>query len=87
MAKYRKRPIAVDAVQMPSANGDFTAMPPWLNEAIENDNVAYSADGCVLVETLVGVESGVPGDWVVKDEKGDLHLVQNSTFKATYEQV
>ena len=62
MAKYRKRPLVVDAYQ-------------------------YQGGGPTEIETLEGVMSVKPGDWIITGVKGERYACDNEIFRLTYEAV
>ena len=87
MAKYRKRPIIVDAEQW---NPDSLETP----KPHEPDRLGviwcYSPMGQVcsgIIETLEGDHEIQIGDWVVTGIKGEKYPVKPDIFEATYEKV
>jgi hypothetical protein len=51
--------------------------PLWLQEA----DAGREAGGVVLVNTDAGVSRCVPGDWVVRDTEGRLHVFNARRFR------
>jgi hypothetical protein len=87
--KFRKKPVVIEAYQIP-VNRDHTAvMPPaWLLKAIMDEVVvADQATGCIHIKTLEGEMVGNPGDWIIKGVKDELYPVKNDIFRQTYEAV
>lgn len=85
MAKYRKKPVTIDAVQMPTQAGDFHAAPPWVVSALDEGTVWYSGTDTFRVKTLEGVMDGKAGDFLIRGIKGELYPCRADIFAATYE--
>jgi hypothetical protein len=85
--KYRKKPIVIEAWQVPE-NIDHTAeLPPvWLVEAIIKGTVIADKDsGCVTIKTLEGDMVGNKLDWIIQGVKGELYPCKPEIFAASYE--
>ena len=82
MAKFRKRPVEIEAVQIP-VEGLF---PDWLTAEIDGGFVRNSAerDG-LLIETLEGTMHASPGDWIIQGVNGELYPCKPDVFEKTYE--
>lgn len=75
MAKYRKKPIIVEAEQ-------------WFPQVTNAKAVtAINSPDFAIIETLEGNMLVRSGDWIVKGIKGERYPVKDSIFKATYEKV
>lgn len=83
--KFRKKPIVIEAVQMPTQVGDLTTAPPWLKEAIDSGVVAYAARDLFTVRTLEGTMTGAAGDFIIQGIKGELYPCKREIFMETYE--
>ena len=90
MARFRKRPVVVEAEQIRlnlmynpyapgAANNPFDACvmrkPSWWKRAVP------------MIKTLEGWLTVSPGDWIIKGVKGELYPCKPDIFAATYEQV
>lgn len=84
MAKYRKLPIEIEAIQMASADGDFTLAPLWFQEARDQMRVFHESDDVFVVETLEGAMKGLAGDYLVKGVEGELYPCARHIFEKTY---
>ncbi len=85
MAKYRKRPVVIEAHQwFPQDNNP---KPDWLAAAIREGSVYYQGgdDPYLTVETLEGDHRATPGDWIIQGVKGELYPCKPDIFAATYE--
>lgn len=91
MAKYRKKPIVIEAFQMTiERRWDNTDWPDWLNKAwnSEPSEGAIWIDSAKLVcGTLEGVHKIDWNDWIIKGIKGELYPCKPDIFDATYELV
>lgn len=79
MAKYRKKPIVIEAIQY---DGGFP-----LDFLGEDERVRSAGDGsgdCEVV-TLEGVMRAHIGDWIIRGVKGELYPCKPDIFDATYE--
>jgi len=97
--EYRKRPIAIEAVQFAYAESAEDPhwrvfeedAPAWLREAIETDVVKFefrSEDYWYFtVRTLEGLMTGGPDDWLIRGIEGELYPCARRIFEATYEAV
>lgn len=91
MAKYRKKPIVVEAVQF---NGEMTSE---LKSFLDNAN--YTVDlmsvgltttqsiPTLKINTLEGVMDAIPGDFIIKGVNGEYYPCKPGIFAKTYEKV
>lgn len=90
MAKFRKLPIVVDAVQWfpDDIHGGF--QPGW---RYHNFKVGTDAHGVEYTVCDVGLRTPegfihiTPGDWIITGIKGERYLCKPHIFAATHEQV
>ena len=96
MAKYRKRPVVIDAWQWDGTREsvedvDTPPLPPWLSEALDNGNVALRHVGQSLIWLDVWTPEGRmkagDGDWIIRGVKGELYPCKPDIFAMTYEAV
>lgn len=99
MAKYRKKPIVIEAVRVTAAdwNGStFDGCPfsesavPWIIAAIEEKRLVPICPGSTdyaewEIATLEGKMKAGPGDWIIKGVKGEIYPCKPDIFAATYE--
>lgn len=80
MARYRRRPVVIDAVQFTGDNFDEIA-------SLGADWETYEAEFAdfILIETVAGDLRADVGDWVVKDSSGELYPCKPDVFAETYE--
>ena len=84
MAKYRKKPVVVEAVQYDGTEESLLKImqlqshkPSWIRVDA----------GDLLISTLEGVMRATVGDYIVKGVKGELYPCKPDVFEKTYELV
>lgn len=97
MAKFRKKPVVIEAFQMTKEHrADNSNWPAWLHEAW---NIPYDTEGAVCavdfphsdgtdeleIVTLEGAHRVSFGDWIIRGIKGELYPCKPDIFEATYE--
>lgn len=98
MSRYRKKPVVIDAVQY--ANNEYAdnpfgvrehPAPDWYVEAVQACEISpefRSEDYWYLkINTLEGVMTASPDDWIIRGVAGELYPCRNDIFTATYETV
>jgi hypothetical protein len=78
--KYRKKPVVIDAVQLPVAEA-----PSWLADAMDGGTVELYKTGNAVIKTLEGAMSATPGDWIIQGVKGELYPCRDDIFRMTYD--
>ena len=92
MAKYRKKPVVIEAFQMTwEMRGVFSIWPQWLQDARRkepySESAIFNADGIYVIRTKEGCHQVTWGDWIIKGIQGELYLCKPDIFKDTYELV
>ena len=86
IAKYRKKPVVVEAVQYDGTNfnelWDFTGRTACIREISE-----LHAPLVLAVYTPEGVMRADVGDWIIKGVKGEYYPCKPDIFAHTYEPV
>lgn len=92
MAKYRKKPVIIQAVQW---NGNNTR--ELLKDLIEVSNTDHIREitekldsqgiKCLEIDTLEGVMKASIGDYIIKGVKGEFYPCKPDIFEQTYEGV
>ena len=77
MAKYRKTPVVVEAVQW---NGDFTQE---LSDFLPARCTVCGLE--IFIPTLEGVMKASAGDWIIEGVRGEFYPCKPDIFEATYE--
>ena len=77
MARFRKKPVVVEAYQFnPGGDNDVANVPAWFVDALLTAKIYVHADLAHLgVNTLEGTMQADAGDWIIRGVKGgDLPL-------------
>ena len=86
--KFRKKPVVIEAYQIPPNDGLTREAPPmWLVDALLDGRVNPVETGGVGITTREGVMRGDVGDWIIRGVKGELYPCKPDIFEATYEPV
>ncbi|HAT4339411.1 TPA: hypothetical protein I9094_001673 [Clostridium perfringens] len=96
MAKYRKKPVVIEAFQYDgdfvNSNGEFY-IPEWAIEAYENKDMYFDAFDSLspptelFIKTLEEIHHVSVGDYIIKGVKGEIYPCKPDIFKQTYEEV
>ena len=83
MAKYRKKPVVVDAFQLPEKGDEcFDPFYQWAEE-VGLTNYRFSGE-----DVWVGVDKhstvAEPGDWIVKGAAGNFYSCSSYDFPKIY---
>ena len=92
MGKFRKKPVIIDAWQLPTDGGTPTDSPEWIKEAWQQGKLVAREGGGIIVKTLEDGNDEAkhvasPGDWIIRGVEGELYPCKPLTFAATYEPV
>lgn len=77
--KFRKKPVVIDAVQW------FPGTPVDGVREVESGDSITEVVG--RIDTLEGVMTAMPGDWIITGVQGERYPCKPSVFAATYEPV
>lgn len=90
MAKYRKKPVVIDAWRVSDLidiyNHGLADLPISVFEAHKRGEFSFFPNR-VLVYTLEGDMQGDFDDYIIRGVKGELYPCKPDVFKATYERV
>jgi hypothetical protein len=90
MAKYRKKPVVIDAWHFTEENR-HVHMPDWLFEAMQKRTVWPGFDyengsaPIMSIVTLEGTMTASLNDWIICGVKGELYPCKPDIFEATYD--
>jgi len=89
MAKYRKKPVVIEAFQYTGEKVAMSAVPSWLWNALLDRVVTPPPDEepekYLNITTLEGVVRCDLSDWIIRGVKGELYPCKPDIFEATYE--
>lgn len=81
MAKYRKKPVVIEAVQFDGSYESAARIVDWSGGGCS----ATNGDGTLTVATSEGAMKASPNDWIIKGVKGEFYPCKPNVFEATYE--
>lgn len=85
--KFRKKPVVIDAYQLPPAGADVPAsFEVWCDE-VGFANYESGRDETLIITTLEGDMTASPGDWIIRGVKGEFYPCKPDIFAATYDAV
>jgi hypothetical protein len=90
MAQYRKKPVVIEAIQINSQTEH--EIKEWSNGAVYASPVLEPCESNPSgkywqINTLEGVMTADPGDYIIKGIKGEFYPCKPDIFEATYEKV
>lgn len=80
MAKYRKKPVVVEAIRWTGDNTSEVA------SFMSGKSVKYG-DGVLVIPTLEGDMIAHVGDWIIRGVYGEYYPCKPDVFAMTYEDV
>ena len=89
MAKYRKKPVVIEAWQFTKENYKKGA-PHWVKYSNRKIELWSQYGGSSIggeIETLEGNHEVSENDWIIKGVKGELYPCKPDIFEMTYELV
>ena len=81
MAKYRKKPIIIEAVQWTGSN--LEELRDFVPEEFRYNKISAPMG----IRPLEGVMTISVGDWIIKGIQGEFYPCKPDIFEATYEAV
>lgn len=81
--KFRKKPVVIDAVQVPLP----VDYPEWVAQAHASGHLWALQDGSVRVKTNHGTTMAKRGDWIIRQTTGEVYPCAPDIFAASYEPV
>lgn len=89
MAKYRKKPVVIEAVLWDGNKLEST--PQWVSDALDKTpgdmgNI-FRTGNDILIYTLEGTMKASPGDYIIKGVSGELYPCKPDIFEKTYQPV
>jgi len=94
LAKFRKRPVEVNAIQWTGKNLD--EITEFLEEKAIKNSVSsgynfyldyQKVDGGLVIKTLEGEHIASIGDWIIKGVNGEYYPCKPDVFRDTYEAI
>lgn len=85
MAKYRKKPVVIEAIQFTEQNKGQVL--DWVTCGRYTDIDEYTFKPILVIQTLEGNHIASLGDYIIKGIKGEFYPCKPDIFEATYELV
>lgn len=82
MAKFRKKPVVIEAVQW---DGKLRTIDPLLAKSTVREVGQDFIEPDLIIPTLEGEMRAKLGDWIILGVKGELYPCKPDIFAATYE--
>lgn len=83
MARYRKKPVIVEAYELYGEEH----IPIWLGEALAKGIASQTEFNGMLIKTLEGIMFANKGDYIIRGVHGELYPCKPDIFRETYELV
>lgn len=93
MARFRKKPVVIEAVRYDGTKASFDAIWDWMKgDDPDSPMCGYSGPdddhpGDFGIKTLEGNMTASPGDWVIRGVRGEFYPCKADIFDLTYEPV
>lgn len=90
MPRFRKKPVEIEAWQLPyNPQAARPVAPSWWNIAVIEGTAYWSGGdpGYWTIETLEGPMRAQSGDWIILGVDGALYPCKPEIFEKTYESV
>ncbi len=89
MARYRKRPVEIEAFRVARGTMLTRDYPQWFADAVSRGDVykRRTPEGAVActIRTLEGEMDANTGDYIIRGVKGELYPCKPDVFEMTYE--
>jgi hypothetical protein len=89
MAKYRKQPVVIEAIQF-NGLGDYLKIVEWSKKSdntLSAEELFQFRTPIMLVNTLEGTMAANIGDYIIKGVNGEFYPCKPDIFEKTYEVV
>lgn len=89
MARYRKKPVEIDAFRWDGKQLAANNCPDWIWTAPNLCTVTSTKKPklTLCIETLEGEMAVIKGDWIIRGVAGELYPCKDAIFAATYDPV
>ena len=82
VAKYRKRPVVIEAIQFQDTKEGIAAVRRFCpGTGVRR----WSGKTKLEIKSREGMMTAIPGDWIVKGIQGEFYPCAPDIFEATYE--
>jgi hypothetical protein len=87
--KYRKKPIVIEAIKVGNKRKDLDSLQKFMGKILCGCTVKVKDNilECVQIDTLEGIMTAIPGDYIIKGIRGEFYPCKPNIFEQTYEKV
>ncbi len=87
MAKFRKKPVVIEAVQFDGTKESANEVLAWIGSHGADARRAHTTkpEMGLVIATLEGDHLASPRDWIIKGVQGEFYPCKPDIFAATYE--
>lgn len=88
MARFRKKPVVIDAVQWDGTAHSTLMIENFVGQSLElkpNPSGTANNQHFLMIPTLESPHEASAGDWIIKGIKGEFYPCKPDIFEATYE--
>jgi len=85
MPFFRKKPIVVEAWQLPKYDDDAPEGLVDFLHSMDNEWEQSDKFGSIIIHTPEGDMGASEGDWIIKGIKGEFYPCKPDIFEATYQ--
>lgn len=83
MAKYRKKPVEIEAVRYMMDE----SLPDWFMDNVSTNTIITHPDGSCEIKTLEGIMTANYGDYIILGVNGEVYPCKPDIFEKTYDEV
>jgi hypothetical protein len=89
MARYRKKPVEIEALQFDGTVISANRILGWIGSNGGDAKRAHATrpELGLVIHTLEGSMRAEPGDWIIRGVHGEFYPCKPEIFAATYEPV
>ena len=84
MPKFRKKPVVIEAYQI---GHDATTIYEITRWCVACEPCTIDGTTVIAINTLEGIMTAHPGDWIIRGVKGEVYPIKNDIFLETYDPV
>jgi hypothetical protein len=85
MAKFRKLPIEVEAIQWDGTNETKQLIEDKFKVELGVTENWLTKTNDLTIKTLEGTMTAIVGDWIIQGVKGEVYPCKNDIFEKSYE--
>lgn len=88
MNKYRKKPVEIEAIQFNGTSMSLEKISIWSDKKVWGNFSSYGEFlGTLSINTLEGIMTASPKDYIIKGVKGEYYPCKPDIFEITYEKL